>query len=96
MNYGCYGWFKKWFKLIINDNEQGCIICGENKDLTSRIETSICSDVINTYLYKDSRNLKANMCIVCLKISNVFGRKREKFHRNLIELKQIQQLKSFL
>lgn len=61
MDYNCYEWFKKWFKLIINDNEQGCIICGENKYLTSRIETSICSDVINIYLYKDSRNLKANM-----------------------------------
>ena len=67
MNYECYEWFKKWFKLIINDNEQKCIICGENKDLTSRIETSICSDVINTYLYKDSRNLKSNMCLDCYK-----------------------------
>lgn len=76
MDYNCYEWFKKWSKLI-NDNGHRCIICGENKELTSRIETVTTSvDCINTNLYKEAGNLKANMCLDC------YNELEEKFINN--------------
>lgn len=60
-----YKWIKDWV-VLIEDNKQRCIRCGKEKELTSRIENMTTSpDCTNINIYKEARNLKANLCLNC-------------------------------
>lgn len=60
-----YNWFNNWMNKV-NIDKYKCIRCGEAKELTSRLETIYNSfGCINTNLYKNAKNLEANLCMDC-------------------------------
>lgn len=60
-----YNWFNHWMNKANADKDK-CIRCGEAKELTSRLETTNnSSGCINTTLYKNAKNLEANLCMDC-------------------------------